>query len=35
MLLGKWLGYSKDSLIKLVQAGLLHDIGKAKVPKEI
>lgn len=35
MLLGKWLGFSKDKLILLVQAGLLHDIGKAKVPREI
>ena len=35
MLLGKWLGFSKDKLIKLVQAGLLHDIGKSKVPTEI
>jgi putative nucleotidyltransferase with HDIG domain len=35
MLLGKWMGFSKDKLLMLVQAGLLHDIGKSKVPKEI
>jgi len=35
MLLGKWMGFSKDKLLMLVQAGLLHDIGKSKVPREI
>lgn len=35
MLIGKWMGFSKDKLLLVVQAGLLHDIGKIKVPTEI
>lgn len=33
--LGKWLGYSKDNIVELSIVGLLHDIGKLKVPEEI
>lgn len=33
--LGKWLNYSKDEIQQLVCAGLLHDIGKKRVPSEI
>ncbi|MCX7709195.1 MAG: HD-GYP domain-containing protein [Clostridia bacterium] len=35
MLIGKWLKYPQDRIRLLVQAGLLHDIGKGKVPPEI
>ena len=35
MLLGKWIGLKNEDIINIVQAGLLHDIGKAKVPNEI
>ncbi len=35
MLLGKWSGLSNQDLERVVQAGLLHDIGKAKIPDEI
>lgn len=35
MLLGKWLGLDTVEIEQLVQAGLLHDIGKIKVAPEI
>ncbi|TYQ15567.1 UNVERIFIED_CONTAM: putative nucleotidyltransferase with HDIG domain [Acetivibrio alkalicellulosi] len=35
MLIGKWLKYSSEKIQTLVQAALLHDIGKIKVPLEI
>ncbi|MCX7749760.1 MAG: HD-GYP domain-containing protein [Clostridia bacterium] len=35
MLIGKWLKYEPSKIKLLVQAGLLHDIGKSKVPPEI
>lgn len=31
-MIGKWLGYSKDELYNICEAGLLFDIGKMKVP---
>jgi len=34
-LYGQWLALSSDELVRLTTAGLLHDIGKTKVPKEI
>jgi putative nucleotidyltransferase with HDIG domain len=34
-MLAKWMGYDDEKLDKLVQAALLHDIGKLKVPQEI
>lgn len=34
-LMGKWLGYSDDIVSTLTYGGLLHDIGKLKVPNEI
>lgn len=34
-LLGKWLGLSKDEIKNLVQAGILHDIGKTGISKDI
>ncbi len=34
-LMGKWLGYSPTEISALVKIGLLHDIGKTRIPKEI
>jgi HD-GYP domain-containing protein (c-di-GMP phosphodiesterase class II) len=34
-LIGKWLGLSGEEIENLVLAGLVHDIGKTKVPSEI
>ncbi len=33
--LGKWLGYNKEDILELSITGLLHDIGKIKIPDEI
>ena len=33
--MGQWLNFSEDDLDKLIMAGLLHDIGKLKIPDEI
>ncbi len=33
--LGKWLKYDEDTLFMLVLSGILHDIGKARIPLEI
>lgn len=35
MLIAKWLGLSKEDITKAIKAGLLHDIGKTKIPSEI
>ena len=35
MLIGKWMKLGDDKIRLLVQAGLLHDIGKTKIPLEI
>ncbi len=35
MLIGKWLKFDYYKVKELVQTGLLHDIGKGKVPHEI
>ncbi len=35
MLLGNWLNYDNKNIRKFVKAGLLHDIGKIKIPIEI
>lgn len=35
MLIAKWLDLPEDSIKKVIQAGLLHDIGKVKVSDEI
>ncbi len=35
MLIGKWMKLGKERIRLLVQAGLLHDIGKTKIPLEI
>jgi len=34
-LLGKWLGLSKGEIQDLVQAGILHDLGKTGISKDI
>lgn len=34
-LMGKWLGLTEDDVRTLVLAGLLHDVGKTKIPEEI
>lgn len=31
-MIGKWLGYGKDELVELGEAGLLYDIGKMSIP---
>ncbi|MGE5630377.1 MAG: HD-GYP domain-containing protein [Caulobacteraceae bacterium] len=35
MLAGKWLNLDADSIRTVIKAGLLHDIGKMKIPAEI
>lgn len=35
MMIGKWMNCSERTIKHLIQAGLLHDIGKYKVPQEI
>ncbi|MDF2541382.1 MAG: hypothetical protein K0S47_1100 [Herbinix sp.] len=35
MLIAKWLKLSEQEIKKATQAGLLHDIGKTKIPNEI
>lgn len=35
MLIGMWLGYSQSDIELLTEAGVLHDIGKAKIPIQI
>lgn len=35
MLIGKWLHMPNKEIFDLIQAGLLHDIGKVKIPKNI
>ncbi len=32
-MIGKWLGYSRDELFDICEAGLLFDIGKMKIPE--
>jgi len=34
-ILGKWLGYSDKELTYLILTGLIHDIGKTRVPAEV
>ncbi|MDR1061575.1 MAG: HD-GYP domain-containing protein [Clostridiales bacterium] len=35
MLTAKWLNYSEEAVRDILQAGLLHDIGKCRIPAEI
>lgn len=35
MLIGRWLGLQEAKIKDLIQAGLLHDIGKIKIPSSI
>jgi uncharacterized domain HDIG len=35
MLIAKWLKLSENDTKKVIQAGLLHDIGKTKIPMDI
>lgn len=34
-MMGEWLGLPKEDIKLLVMAGMLHDIGKTKIPEEI
>lgn len=34
-MIGKWLGYGPVELMDLALAGMLHDIGKSRIPQEI
>lgn len=34
-LIGKWMGMSETEISSIVAAGLLHDVGKTKIPKQI
>ncbi len=34
-LLGKWLRFSKERIATLVLAGIVHDVGKTRIPLEI
>ena len=33
--IGKWLNYTKDPIKDVLQAGLLHDVGKCRIPEQI
>jgi putative nucleotidyltransferase with HDIG domain len=35
LLIAKWLNYSETSYNEVLEAGLLHDVGKCRVPAEI
>ncbi|QXM06319.1 HD-GYP domain-containing protein [Crassaminicella indica] len=35
VMIGKWMNYTENELNELGVAGMLHDIGKSKIPKEI
>ena len=35
MLLAKWMGLSKSQIKEVILAGLLHDVGKSRIPHEI
>ena len=35
MLIAKWLNLAKEEIEEVIQAGLLHDIGKVRIPDEI
>lgn len=35
MLIAKWLKFDDEKTSKIVQAGLLHDIGKSQIPEDI
>lgn len=35
MLIAKWLTLSKEEIEEIIQAGLLHDLGKVHIPDEI
>lgn len=35
MLIGKWMKFDEETINQLVIAGLVHDVGKAKIPKHI
>ncbi|MDR2751929.1 MAG: HD-GYP domain-containing protein, partial [Clostridiales bacterium] len=34
-LFGRWLGIPRQELVELTTAGMLHDVGKTKIPNEI
>jgi len=34
-MIGKWLGYNSNEVMDLALAGMLHDIGKSRIPLDI
>lgn len=34
-MIGKWMGYGQNELLDLALAGMLHDIGKSRIPNDI
>ena len=34
-MMGKWLGFEGEKLLNLTKSGILHDVGKSKIPEEI
>ena len=35
LMFGRWLNLSEEKLVELLYAGILHDIGKARIPEKI
>ena len=35
LFISRWLGYSQDEIKNVIEAGLLHDVGKLKIPHSI
>jgi len=35
MLIGKWLGFNENDIKKVIQCGILHDVGKSRLPTEL
>lgn len=35
LFISRWLGYSEEEIKNVIRAGLLHDVGKLKIPRSI